>query len=397
MSPAIIGVGTAFPPAMDQQEAWDGFFSSHFSSSRAAGRIWRSAGVERRHAVVDPRSEDLSRASTAQRMSRFLDEALPLGKGAVNACLADARLSPADVDLFAVVSCTGYATPGLDMLLARDLGMPPSLERLHVGHMGCYAALPALAAVADAAAARRKVGVLLCVELTSLHLQPPTDELDQIVAHALFSDGAAAVAVHPGAAGLELVDVMARTDMASAGEMGWHITDLGFRMTLSSRVSAVLAEQVVDTTTGLLARNGLGVEDVAHWAIHPGGPRIVSTVADRLGLSDQQVAPSRQVLRQHGNCSSATVLIVLGELLRARSPSEGEHIVAMAFGPGLTLYMALLRVGTRSQADRTGADRGCREAGSSGAGTGRGFTGIGSHHGWEQTELARQQLNPVED
>ncbi|MBW3651423.1 MAG: type III polyketide synthase [Actinobacteria bacterium] len=345
VSPSIIGVGTAFPAAMDQQDAWEGFFSSHYSASRAARRIWHNAGVERRHAVVDPRSQDLSRASTALRMSRFVDEALPLGKGAVSACLADAGLSPADVDLFAVASCTGYATPGLDMLLARDLGMPSSVERLHVGHMGCYAALPGLTAVADAAAARQKVGVLLCVELPSLHLQPPTDELDQVVAHALFSDGAAAVAVRPEGAGLEVLEIGASTDMATAGDMAWQITDLGFRMTLSPRVPAVLAEHVLDTTTQLLARHGLAVQDVDHWAIHPGGPRIVGTVAERLGLSDRDVAPSRRVLREHGNCSSATVLVVLDELLRQRSPSQGEHIVAMAFGPGLTLYMALLRVG----------------------------------------------------
>ncbi len=343
-TPSILGVGTAFPPVMGQQEAWDGFFSSHYSASRAARRIWRNAGVDRRHTVVDPRIEDLSQATTGERMRRFVDEALPLGKEAVHACLADAGLSPADVELFAVASCTGYATPGLDMLLARDLAMPANLERLHVGHMGCYAALPALAAVADAATARRKVGVLLCVELTSLHIQPPTDELDQIVAHALFSDGAAAVAVHPDSPGLELIDVVARTDMASAVDMGWQITDLGFRMTLSPRVSAVLADHVVETTTGLLARHGLAVTDIDHWAIHPGGPRIISTVAERLGLTDKDVEPSRQVLREHGNCSSATVLVVIQNLLQQRSTAPGQNIVAMAFGPGLTLYMALLRV-----------------------------------------------------
>lgn len=356
VTPAITGVATAFPPAMDQQEVWDGFFSSHYAASRAAPWIWRNAGVDRRHAVVDPRAEDVSRATTGVRMRRFVDEALPLGKAAVGASLADAGLSPGDVDLFAVVSCTGYTTPGLDMLLARDLGMPASVERLHVGHMGCFAALPALAAVADAAAARRKLGVLLCVELTSLHLQPPTDELDQIVAHALFSDAAAAVVVHPDAAGLEVMDVVARTDLTTTADMAWQITDLGFRMTLSPRVPGVLAAHVVQAATELLAPHGLGIPDVGHWAIHPGGPRIVSTVAERLGLSDHDVAPSRQVLREHGNCSSATVLVVLEELLRQRSPAPGDHIVAMAFGPGLTLYMALLRVGDGFAAVRRGSD-----------------------------------------
>ncbi len=89
---------------------------------------------------------------------------------------------------------------------------------------------------------------------------------------------------------------------------------------------------------------GLAVTDIDHWAIHPGGPRIISTVAERLGLTDKDIEPSRQVLHEHGNCSSATVLVVIQNLLQQRSTTPGQNIVAMAFGPGLTLYMALLRV-----------------------------------------------------
>lgn len=343
---AISGSGAAFPPAILQQDVWDGFFATHYAGNRAARYLWRSSGVDQRHAAVDPRVEDLSSASTAARMRRFVDEALPLGKTAVEACLASSGLAAEDVELFTVASCTGYATPGVDILLARDLGMPPTVQRLHVGHMGCYAALPALASVADAAAARGKTGVLLCVELTSLHVQPPTDDVDleQVVAHALFSDAAAAVAVTPGGPGLEVVDLVALTDATTADHMTWEVTDLGFRMRLSPKVSSVLDDHVTGLTGQLLDRHDLRVADIDHWAIHPGGPKIVSTVAKRLGLHDDTVAASREVLRTHGNCSSATVLLVLDELLRTRAPSPGEHVVAMAFGPGLTLYAALLRV-----------------------------------------------------
>jgi predicted naringenin-chalcone synthase len=340
---AITGTGAAFPPALDQQAAWDGFFSAHYAGNRAARHVWRSSGIDRRHAVVDPCVEDLSNASTALRMRRFVDEAVPLGKVAVEACLAASGLAADDVELFTVVSCTGYATPGVDIVLARDLGMPPEVQRLHVGHMGCYAALPALAAVSDAAVARGRTGVLLCVELTSLHVQPATDDLEQVVAHALFSDAAAAVAVAAEGPGLEILDLAARTDATTADHMSWEVTDLGFRMRLSPRIASVLDAQVAGLTEQLLAPHGLRVADIDHWAIHPGGPKIVSTVARRLGLHDDTVAVSRDVLRTHGNCSSATVLLVLDELVRRRAPSPGEHVVAMAFGPGLTLYAALLR------------------------------------------------------
>jgi predicted naringenin-chalcone synthase len=329
---------------MPQAALWDDFFAAHYQGSELAERIWARVGVEQRHGVVDPRVQDISRWGTGERMRRFVTEAMPLGKEALAACMDDAGLDAADVGQLTVVSCTGYATPGLDILLARDLGMPLDVQRLHIGHMGCYAAIPGLAAVTDATRARGQTGLLLCIELTSLHVQPPTADPDQMVAHALFSDAAAAVAVAPDAgAGLEMVDVIARTDAARSALMTWDVTDLGFRMGLSPEVPSVLADHVAAVTGELLGRNGLTAAAVAGWAVHPGGPRIVEVVAERLALPDAAVAHSREVLRTHGNCSSATVLLILDRIVRCDRPRPGSHIVAMAFGPGLTLYAALLR------------------------------------------------------
>ncbi|GAB3202715.1 hypothetical protein GCM10027261_41930 [Geodermatophilus arenarius] len=339
MSAAVLtGAGAALPATLDQDAAWEGFFARHYEGVRAARRIWASAGVRTRHAVANPVDEDLSRWSTGARMARYVEEALPLGKQAVAGALDDAGLAPGDVGLFAVATCTGYATPGLDIRLASDLGMPAGLQRLLVGHMGCYAALPGLAAVGDFVAARSRPAVLLCCELTSLHVQPAQRDLDQVVAHALFSDAAAAVVVEPGAArGRRLAGVVARTDPSTADHMTWDVTDLGFRMGLSPRVPDVLSRHVGDVVAELLDGAGLRVEDVAGWAVHPGGPRIIDVARDELGLAEAQVAASRRVLAEHGNCSSATVLLVLQELGDVDGP-----VVAMAFGPGLTLYAALL-------------------------------------------------------
>ena len=345
VSAVLTGRGSAVPAPMSQQALWDDFFARHYDGSPLAERIWQRAGVDRRHGVVDPRVQDVSAWSTGERMRRFVAEAMPLGKEALSACLDDAGLAAADVDALTVVSCTGYATPGLDILLARDLGMPADVQRTHIGHMGCYAAIPGLATVSDAAVARGQTGLLLCLELTSLHLQPATDDADQMVAHALFSDAAAAVAVAPDAgAGLEVVDYIARTDVARSALMTWDVTDLGFRMGLSPQVPEVLAGHVAGVVGELLHRNGLTIGDVGGWAVHPGGPRIVDVVAERLGLSTAQVADSREVLRTYGNCSSATVLLILERLGAEGSVEPGQHVVAMAFGPGLTLYVTLLRV-----------------------------------------------------
>jgi alkylresorcinol/alkylpyrone synthase len=345
----IAGHGQALPAAVDHASLWDDFFRAHYDGSRTAERIWRSSGIATRHAAVDPRIEDVTSWSTGARMRRFATEAMPLGKSAVAAALADAAVDAERIGLFAVASCTGYATPGLDILLARDLGMPDDVQRLHIGHMGCYAALPGLGAVADYVTAHRRPAVLLCVELTSLHVQPATDSVEQMVAHALFADAAAAVVVVPTAEpddphpGLDVVDLVARTDVGAVDQMTWDVTDLGFRMGLSPKVPDVLARHVRQVTEELLSRHGLGTADVAGWAIHPGGRRIVDVIGERLELPAELTRPSYDVLRDVGNCSSGTVLLVMQAVLASRRLEPGDPMVAMAFGPGLTLYAALLR------------------------------------------------------
>jgi alkylresorcinol/alkylpyrone synthase len=342
----LTGLATALPRRMDQRGLWDGFFAHHYADVPAAERIFTGAGVHTRQAVVDPRVEDVSGWGTGQRMRRYAAEALPLGTAAVSKALADAGLAPSDLGLLAVASCTGYTSPGLDVMLARDLALPADVQRLVIGHMGCYAAIPGLGAVSDYVRSRGRPAVLLCLELTSLHMQPAPAELDQVVTHALFADAAAAVVVQPGAepgqpgaeSGYVVRDVVARTDPDTAAYMTWDVTDHGFLMGLSPRVPAVLARHVRDTVTGLLDRHGLRLSDVDGWAVHPGGPRILDVVAGKLDLPPTALAESRAVLREHGNCSSATVLLVLDRIRRR----EARTVVLLAFGPGLTLYGALL-------------------------------------------------------
>ncbi|NJC73867.1 type III polyketide synthase [Planosporangium thailandense] len=343
--PVIAGVGVTHPPALRQDDLWRDFFAGHYAGPQRAlaRRIFANAGVATRHSVVNPLLEDVSRWSTKARMERYLVEALPLGKEAVTGALDAAGLDPARLGLFAVCSCTGYATPGLDILLARDLGMSPRTQRLFIGHMGCYAALPGLGTVTDFVASRGEPALLLCLELTTLHLQPPTRDPQQIVAHALFSDAAAAVVVVPGdvhSGGYTVREVTAVTDTATADHMTWDVTDQGFRMRLSPQVPDVLAEHIGPLVSDLLGRHGLEVSDVDGWAVHPGGPKILDVVRDGLGLSEERMAPSRQTLTTHGNCSSPTVLLIVDAL--RRSPAPPRTVVATAFGPGLTLYAALL-------------------------------------------------------
>jgi alkylresorcinol/alkylpyrone synthase len=349
MSAVVTGHGHALPAPMSQQGLWDGYFRDHYADARVARTVWTHSGITTRHGVVNPVVEDVSGWGTAARMRRYVEEAVPLAGEAVGKALAAAGLDAAEVGSLVVASCTGYATPGVDILVARDLGMSADVQRLHVGHMGCYAALPALGAASDFVVARGRPSVLVCVELTSLHVQPTTDtarsgrptpaDLQQMVAHALFADAAAAVVLEPGGSGWEVVDAIARTDASTADHMTWDVSDLGFVMGLSPKVPDVLAVHARPVVEELLARHGRTVEDVPGWAVHPGGRRIVEVVGEALGLSEAQTRPSYGVLDEVGNCSSATVLLVL-ERVQAE---VGELAVAMAFGPGLTLCATLLR------------------------------------------------------
>lgn len=302
--------------------------------------MFLGAGVEERHGVANPLNEDVSQRSTAWRMERYEREALPMGAEALSRALANEGIDAEELGMLTVVSCTGYATPGLDLQLAAKLGAAPDLQRVFVGHMGCYAAIPGLGVAADYVRAKRRPAALVSVELTSLHLQPSPLDTEQAVSHALFSDAAAAAVLMPAPApGFEVRDITARTDLSHTDAMTWHVTDHGFRMGLSPRVPHVLARHLPDSVSDMLRRHDLDLADIDGWAVHPGGPKILQVAAESLGLEHAQLAASRDTLRHHGNCSSATILLVLRQLLRDSRPA---NIVATAFGPGLTLYTALL-------------------------------------------------------
>ena len=339
----IVAFGQSTPPAYDQIQLWRDYYADHVGHDGVAERVWRRSEVRTRHLTASPVHEDVCRWSTAQRMRRFLDDALPLAKEAVGSALVAASLIPEEVGLLATVSCTGYANPGLDVHLAKDLGMHSGVRRLAVGHMGCYAAIPGLAVASDYVIAQRQPAVLVCTELPSLHVQPPPHDTQQAVAHALFADACAAVVLAPSqivGEGLDVIAVETLTDVGSTADMTWDITDHGFRMTLSSRVPALVARNVPSLVDRLLTDRGLTPNDVRHWAIHPGGPRIIDKVQEVFSLADVQIKRSRDILSRYGNCSSATILLTLASMCPV---PVGDYVLAIAFGPGLTVTGALLQ------------------------------------------------------
>jgi alkylresorcinol/alkylpyrone synthase len=340
----IQALGTAMPDhfVFKQAEIVEGFFARQPGWDPAWAEVFAASGVERRASVVDPSWYARPR-TTADRMRAFVPAARRLGAEAARRALERAGPGAAsEVGDLLAVSCTGYSGPGLDVHLADDLGLGGRVQRLAVGHMGCYAALPALRTAAALAGASGRRALVTCVELCTLHVQPARSR-EEAVYQALFGDGAAAALVGPGGDGPRVVDAATVTVPNSEERMGWLIEDHGFHMWLSPRVPALVERGVGGLVEDLLGPHGLAPADVAHWAVHPGGPEIVDRVQRRLGLSDAQVARSREVLADGGNRSSATVLFILELLLHHGEVEPGQWIVALAFGTGLTLEALLLR------------------------------------------------------
>ncbi len=338
--PAILSIATGVPPrCYTQPEVFD-FLQTLFVRTRHARSIFNVSGVDKRHMAADE-AFYASNQGTQARNDRYLAAALPLGEATLQRCLHNAGLTPADVDDFMIVSCTGLDIPGLDLRLAGRLGMRADLRRACILGMGCYAAFPALQRAREAVAGRPgRKALVLCLELCSLHLQFD-DSLENMVVSALFADGAAAVLVggqaDPAGAWPRLVDSATHCDYTTFDHMAFHVTDHGFQMRLTAYVPELLAADVEPFVDGLLARNGLDRAAVRFWGLHPGGPKILDRLQARLGLTDAHLAPSRAVLRQYGNMSSPTILFVLDEIQRSGEPRPGDYGVLLAFGPGLTM------------------------------------------------------------
>jgi alkylresorcinol/alkylpyrone synthase len=343
MSARVQAVGTAMPDnVLKQAEIVEGFFARQPGWDPAWAEVFENSGVERRASVVDP-TWYARPGSTADRMRIFAPAARRLGTEAARRALE--RAGPdaaAEVGDLLAVSCTGYSGPGLDTHLAGDLELGHRVQRLAIGHMGCYAALPALRTAAALAGASGRRALVTCVELCTLHVQPLRTREDAVYL-ALFGDGAAAAVVGPGGTGPAIAGSATVTVPSSEERMGWLIEDHGFQMWLSPRVPALVERGVGRLVDDLLGPHGLVPADVAHWAVHPGGPEIVDRVQRRLGLSDAQVARSHEVLADGGNRSSATVLFILEQLLHGGEVEPGQWIVTLAFGTGLTLEALLLR------------------------------------------------------
>jgi predicted naringenin-chalcone synthase len=280
--------------------------------------------------------------TTGQRMEHYAELAPPLAVRACRDALAHSGLSPGDCTHLITVSCTGFFAPGIDRELIEQLALPRTIARTHVGFMGCHGALNGLRVGRAFTSADRSARVLLCaVELCTLHYHYSWNP-SRMVANALFADGAAAlVGAAPSLASADTWQLTASGSCLvpdAADAMTWTVGDHGFEMTLAKNVPALIARHLRPWLAGWLEGQGGILEGVRSWAVHPGGPRILSAVEEGLSLSADALEVSRAIFAEFGNMSSPTVLFVLDRLRMLDAP---RPCVALGFGPGLVVEAGL--------------------------------------------------------
>ncbi|OWK36477.1 type III polyketide synthase [Fimbriiglobus ruber] len=367
MSFALLGIGTALPPGQLRQDEALGCARALGGPALAAATwlpaVYSHSGIKTRHQVLGRRLVDdllnTTRESqsaflptestpglgptTGTRMRAYAAEAPALAVRAAKIAVGESGVSPGAITHLVTVSCTGFVSPGVDFALIRELGLRATVERTHVGFMGCHGAINGLRVANAFATADPAARILLCaVELCSLHYHYGA-EPDKVVANALFADGAAAV-VGGRADQVESPWRIAATGSClipdSADAMAWVVGDQGFEMLLSRKIPVLIARHLRPWIERWLDGHGLTLSQIGSWAVHPGGPKILGAVEDGLGLPSAALVPSRAVYAECGNMSSPTVLFILERLRAARA---ARPCVALGFGPGLVAEAVLWR------------------------------------------------------
>ncbi len=350
----IAAVGKALPPHYYDQETLlaalrERWVDRYYNLDRLE-RLHKNVLVGGRHLAL-PIEEYAGLTTWGKANDAWIRVAQEVGGAAVLDALGRAGLSPADVDALIFVTVTGVATPSIDARLMNRLGLPPRVKRMPIFGLGCVAGAAGIARAADYVRGfPDQVAVLLSVELCSLTLQPEDLSIPNLIASGLFGDGAAAVVVvgdqredDRPAGGPRIVATRSVFYPDSERVMGWDISETGFKIVLSGDVPVVAREKLRPDVDAFLADHGLTRADIASWVCHPGGPKVLEAMQESLELPEGALDVTWRSLREVGNLSSTSVLLVLEETLAHHRPPPGSWGMLLAMGPGFCSELVLLR------------------------------------------------------
>jgi alkylresorcinol/alkylpyrone synthase len=311
--------------------------------------VYSTAGVKRRASVVPIERVFAPRDFEAQN-DLYVEHARGIGVDLARRALASAQLQPGDIGAIVSISCTGFTIPAVDAYVADALRMGPRLVRLPITEAGCAGGVVGLARACDYLAAHPEAAVLvLAIELSSLTFQEWDRSPANVVSVAIFGDGGAGLVLvgprHPRANGgglARLVDFESQFFVDTTHLMGFRLRNEGLQIILDRELAPFVRRGVLGAIDTFLTPRGIGRDGIGTWILHPGGRRIVEAMVEALQLKPGDLAATEDVLAEHGNMSSVTVLFVLDEILRRCRPAAGTRGLLGAFGPGFGAEFALL-------------------------------------------------------
>jgi alkylresorcinol/alkylpyrone synthase len=351
----LLSIAVALPEPVVTLEDTKARIAAHIDDAATAARYQRmaeSTRIARRHVVL-PVDETLGLRTIEERQTNYARCAVKLSEDSAKAALDAAGVSLASIRWVVAVSCTGYMMPSLDVHLAHRLGINDTARRVPITELGCSASVAAVGLVEELMRGADRDGNALVVstELSSLCLQTSEPSISDVIGGLLFGDASASMVISAADAGRGLRIVRSRSVLwpETTHDLGMHLTTTGFRLDLSRHVPRLVRKHLRRTVESFLADDGLGLGDVAFWAIHPGGPKLMDSIAQSLGLSDAALRPTWDVWERCGNVSSATALVTLHDMMEKGIP-PGARGLLLAPGPGLTCEMVLLQAPARAAA-----------------------------------------------
>jgi alkylresorcinol/alkylpyrone synthase len=346
--PALLSLATAVPPVVLRQDEVIARVATLFDGRKSdiarLMPVFDNAGIATRYSCV-PLDWYERDHGWAERNRLYIDNALDLLEHAAMVCLERAGLVAGDIDAIVTVSTTGIATPSLDARLMERLAVRRDAVRLPIFGLGCAGGVLGLARAASLAQTMPGARVLfLVVELCALTFRKMDQSKSNIIAAALFGDGAAAALLGPppadgtGAARPPVVEAGGEyTWPDSLDVMGWHVEDDGLGVLFSRDIPTLVRTELRPVLDRFLAGQGLSLSDLDGFACHPGGVKVIAALEETFELAPGSLKVAREILTEYGNMSAVTVLFVLERLLRARRQREARGRVLMsALGPGFT-------------------------------------------------------------
>ncbi|MCA1730541.1 MAG: stilbene synthase [Actinobacteria bacterium] len=348
-NPRVISVATAVPPHRVSQETARDFarlmFSETYRDVERLLPVFDNSGIENRHFCVPPEwfGDD---HSFPEKNALYVEHALDLSEKAAARVLDKAGARSGDVGAIFFVSTTGISTPSLDSKLVFRLGLSENVRRVPIWGLGCAGGAAGLARAADYARSNpEKLVLMVGVELCGLTFVKGDRSKSNLVGTSLFADGAAAVLLGSGTerVGPELHGSYSTTWPGTEDVMGWDVVEEGLKVRFAKSVPQIVREKMRGNLEAACVSLGLGLEDLRHFVLHPGGPKVLEAYEETLGVGPSAFDLSWEVLRDYGNMSSVSVLFVLERFLESYPEGSGEYGTISALGPGFSAEHVLFR------------------------------------------------------